>query len=433
MSEGQFNALLRTTSQIALLMLGFFAVILALQTAHAILAPIALAIVLGLVFGPVADRLEARGIPPALSAAMVLLALICVIATAILLLSVPLSEWIGRAPAIWSKMQSELRNWQGPLQSLASLQDQFKSVLGNSGALEVTVQDGNQVVDVALLVPQIAGDILIFLVSLYFYLATRENIRVSILSLCVTRRMRWRTAHIFSDVETKVSRYLLSVTFLNVCVGIAMTIITWGLGLPSPLLWGVCAGVLNYIPYVGQAAMICILLAVGFATQPDLPHILAPVGCYLVVNLIEGQLVFPQFVGHQMTINPFLIFLSIIFWIWIWGPFGSLFAVPMLLVLQSAASNILPTMEVKPRRPVRRTAQMTEKDVVLANAARVIKEKAQDEAAAAAAEEAAKAEADLAKAQAERAEKEKEAAAAAKPARRRRAAKPGGEKPAVAT
>jgi predicted PurR-regulated permease PerM len=426
--------LLRTTSRLSILVLGFFALILALQAAHAILAPISLAIVLGLVFGPIADRLEAGGIRPALSAGMIVLLLICVIATGVLLLTVPLSEWIGRAPAIWAKMQGELRNWQGPLQAVANLQDQLKAALGNGGALEVTVQDGSQVLDVALLAPQIAGDILIFLVSLYFYLATRDGIRISILSLCVTRRMRWRTAHVFSDVEGKVSRYLLSVTFLNICVAIAMTIITWGLGLPSPLLWGVCAGVLNYIPYVGQAAMICILLAVGFATQPDLPHILAPVGCYLVVNLIEGQLVFPQFVGHQMTLNPFLIFLSIIFWIWIWGPFGSLLAVPSLLVLQSMASNILPTKEVKPSRPVRRTANMTDRDVVLANAARAIKEKAEEEAAAAAAVEAEKAAADLAKAQAERAEKEKDAAAAAaKPPRRRRATKPRAEKPAVAT
>jgi predicted PurR-regulated permease PerM len=381
--------MVQTTSRLALLFIGLVVVIFALKSAQAILVPVALAIVIGLMFGPVADRLEARGVPPAISAAVVLISFIVLIALSVLLLSVPLSEWVGRAPAIWAKVQNELTNWQGPLEALASMQDQLKSALGADAAVEVAVADNSQVIDLALIVPIIIGDILIFLVSLYFYLATREQIRVSILSLCVTRRLRWRTAHVFNDIETKVSRFLLSVTFLNVCVGVAMTLITWGLGLPSPLLWGVLAAILNYIPYVGQAVMIVILLAVGFATQSSLAMMLAPVGAYMVVNLIEGQLVFPQFVGRTMTLNPFLIFLTIIFWIWVWGPVGSLMAVPSLLILQSVLGNILPTREVKPRRPVRRTANMTHKDVVLANAAKAIKEQAEDEARAEAAEKAA--------------------------------------------
>jgi predicted PurR-regulated permease PerM len=381
LSEAQFDRLIQTTSRLSLLFLGLVAVVVVLQAAHAILVPVGLAIVVGLMFGPVADRLEARGIPPALSAGFVLISFIALLAMSLFLLAVPLSEWIGRAPQIWAKVQTELINWKEPLAALGSMQDQIKSVLGADQAVEVAVADNSQMLDLALTVPAILGDILIFLVSLYFYLATRENIRVSILALCVTRRLRWRTAHVFNDVESKVSRFLLSVTFLNVCVAIAMTLITWALGLPSPLLWGVIAGILNYIPYVGQAVMIVILLAVGFATQPDMVHVLLPVGGYLIVNLIEGQIAFPAFVGRAMTLNPFLIFLSIIFWIWVWGPAGSLFAVPSLLIVQSVLSNILPSKEVKPRRPVRRTAKMTEKDVVLANAAAAIKEQAEAEAA----------------------------------------------------
>ena len=386
-TEAQFDRMVQTTSRLAMVFIGLVVVIFALKSAQAILVPVSLAIVIGLMFGPVADRLEARGVPPALSAAVVLISFIVLIALGVLLLSVPLSEWIGRAPAIWAKVQVELANWQGPLEAIANMQDQLKEALGADAAVEVAVADNSQMIDLALIVPMIIGDILIFLVSLYFYLATREQIRISILSLCVTRRLRWRTAHVFNDIESKVSRFLLSVTFLNVCVGAAMTLITWGLGLPSPLLWGVLAAILNYIPYVGQAVMILILLAVGFATQPTLPQILAPVGAYMVVNLIEGQMVFPQFVGRTMTLNPFLIFLSIIFWIWVWGPVGSLMAVPSLLIAQSVLSNILPSREVKPRRPVRRTATMTHKDVVLANAARAIKEQAEDEAKAEAASE----------------------------------------------
>lgn len=155
---------------------------------------------------------------------------------------------------------------------------------------------------------------------------------------------------------------------------------------------GILAFVLNYIPYVGQAVMIAILLAVGFATQSDLLLVLAPVLCYFVINFIDGNIAFPVMIGRSVTLNPFLIFLSIVFWIWVWGPVGSLMAVPSLIILQSVLGSILPSKEVRPRRPVRRTRNMTEKDVVLANAARAIKEQAEEQAAreAAAAEAKAK-------------------------------------------
>jgi predicted PurR-regulated permease PerM len=405
LSEAQFDRMLGITSRLGMVFIALLAIIVVLQVGHAILAPVGLALVVGLVFGPIADLLERRGIRPGLSAGLVVLLFLMIIGVGITLLAVPLGEWVARGPAIWQKLQTELVRWQEPLQMLGSLQDQIKSVFGSDETLAVTVEDSNQVIDLAFSLPMFLGDVLIFLGSLYFYLATRESIRISILALCVTRRMRWRAAHIFRDVEGKVSQFLLSVTMLNIGVGVVMTLVTWWLGLPSPLLWGVLAGILNYIPYVGQAVMILILAAVGLGTQPDLPHVLAPIGIYLLVNLIEGQFLFPMIVGHRVTINPFLIFLSIIFWIFVWGPVGSLMAVPALIIVQSIVAHVLPTKEVKPRRPVRRTGNMSTKDVVLANAAKAIREQAEDEAADVAAAETAKADAETAKAEAKDAAK----------------------------
>ena len=105
-----------------------------------------------------------------------------------------------------------------------------------------------------------------------------------------------------------------------------------------------------------------------------------PVGCYLAISFTEGQIVTPQFLGRTMTINPFLIFLSITVWLWTWGPVGGLVAVPSLLIVQSILGHVLPSKQVLPRRPVRRTARMTDNGMVLANAARVIKENAEEEA-----------------------------------------------------
>jgi predicted PurR-regulated permease PerM len=379
MSESQFERLLATAARIAMTLVGIVVLLVALREGQVFLAPVTLAIVIGLMFGPVADRVERFGVPPALSAGVVVLGFIAIIIGAMLLFAMPLSEWIGRAPAIWSRLQEQLANLQGPLQTISAFQEQISSIFAEEGTVEVTVADQGQMIGLAMIAPAIGAQALIFLASLYFFLATRDHIRISVLSLCVSRRMRWRTAHVFQDIEGKVSRYLLSITTINFAVGCAVTLIMWAIGMPSPLLWGALAAVLNYIPYVGQGLMIVILLLVGLGTQTELFNILLPVGCYICINFLEGQIITPQLIGRTMTLNPFLIFLSITFWLWAWGPLGGLLAVPILLITTSMLSHALPSRPLMPSRPVRRTANMTAREELLANTARAIREKRLDE------------------------------------------------------
>lgn len=376
MSESQFERITSNAARIAMVFVGFIGLLFVLQIGQVFLAPVTLAIVIGLMFGPVADRVERFGVPPALSAGIVVLMLIGVIATGVVLFAVPLSDWVARVPMIWNKLQLQLDSLQGPLQTLSAVQEQISGIFGSTNAMAVTVEDGGQVVSLAMLAPAILAQVLIFLASLYFFVATRDHIRISVLSLCVTRRMRWRTAHVFRDVEHKVSRFLLSITFINFCVGCVVSLAMWAIGMPSPILWGAMAAVLNYIPYVGQGVMMLVLLAVGLGTQTGLQHILLPVGCYVAINFVEGQIVTPHFIGRTMTLNPFLIFLSITFWLWAWGPVGGLVAVPTLLIATSVLSHMLPSKPMVPSRPVRRTAEMTDRQELLANTARAIREQA---------------------------------------------------------
>ena len=324
MSESQFERIMGNAARVSLVLIGFLALLFALKAGQVFLAPITLAIVVGLMFGPVADRVEQFGVPPAISAAIVVLMLLSVIAAGTFLFAVPLSEWVARAPMIWNKLQLQLDNLQGPLETLGNIQEQISSVFASDKAMAVTVEDGGEMIGMALIAPAILAQVLIFLASLYFFVATRDHVRISVLSLCVSRRMRWRTAHVFRDVEAKVSRFLLSITFINFCVGCAVSLAMWAIGMPSPILWGAMAAVLNYIPYVGQGVMVLVLLSVGLGTQTSLEGILLPVGCYVAINFVEGQIVTPHFIGRTMTLNPFIIFLSITFWLWAWGPVGGL-------------------------------------------------------------------------------------------------------------
>jgi predicted PurR-regulated permease PerM len=350
MDRAQFENILKNSSQIAILLVGVLAFAVAMALGKFILAPISLAIVIGLMFGPVSDIMEKRGVPSALSAGVVVIAFLALIVMFGMLFAAPISEWVARGPALWVKLQSQLADLREPFAAVGAVQEQLKSAMGeDSAAMTVEVQDGGPMQDVALMVPTLLADILLFLAGLYFFLATRRNMRLTMLSLCFSRRMRWRAAHVFRDVESKVSRFLISATVINLGVGFATFLAMWALGMPSPLLWGGLAAVLNFIPYIGQAIMLVVLFAVGLGTYTDWVPILLPVAAYAAINITADQLIFPHLVGKALTLNPFIIFVSIAFWMWLWGPMGGFVAVPSLLVLQSFIMHVFPSTANVPK------------------------------------------------------------------------------------
>jgi len=368
MTGGQFDRVIGQASRLAVLMTGALALVVALALGKVVLAPISLAIVVGLMFGPVADGLERRRIPSGISAALVVVLFIGVLLLAGALFTAPLLAWIERGPALWARLQSQLVALKAPLETMGAIQDQLKTLMGANAALTVKLQDGGPVQDVALMAPSVLADVLLFLFGLYFFLATRHHIRISVLSLCFSRRVRWRSAHVFRDVELKISRFLLSAAAINSGVGIATALAMWGLGMPSPLLWGAMAAVLNFIPYVGQATMFVVLFGVGLGTQPSILWAIVPVVVYAAINMTADQIVFPHLVGRALTLNPFVIFVSIAFWLWIWGPMGGFVAVPSLLIIQSVIMHIFPTTQNVPKIVRRKLEQKALQDTGEADA-----------------------------------------------------------------
>ena len=332
------------SAQAAVLAMGVVTLLFALHAGRFLLAPVFLAVVVGLMLGPVALQMEKRGIPPSLSAVASVLALILLVGILAIAVAAPLTSWAGRVPQIWSKLQLQLANLSEPLETIRSVRDQIRSVTGESN-VTVSVEDGSAVESMAILAPTLLAQILIFFASLYFFIATRHNTRLTVLRYCSGRRLRWRIAHVFRDVEELVSNYLLAITIINIGLGLAVGIALWLAGVPSAPLWGVMAGLLNFIVYIGPAIMATVLLGVGLASFEGFWGTLTPVMIYLVINGIEAQFVTPLIIGRNMTLNPFLVFLAITFWLWIWGPIGGFVAVPVLLILFAIARNILPGFE----------------------------------------------------------------------------------------
>jgi predicted PurR-regulated permease PerM len=111
-------------------------------------------------------------------------------------------------------------------------------------------------------------------------------------------------------------------------------------GLPHPFLWGMLAAVLNFIPYLGAAIVIATLFVVGLMVFSAFSHALIAPLAYLGITALQGELITPALIGHRLTINPFLVFLSIVCWTWMWGPVGAFLAVPILLCAMVAVRRL---------------------------------------------------------------------------------------------
>lgn len=120
---------------------------------------------------------------------------------------------------------------------------------------------------------------------------------------------------------------------MNLCLGAATVLLTWAVGLPNPLLWGVLAALLNYIPYIGPAIVAATLAVVGLLTYPALGEAFVAPLIFVGIVTIEGQFLTPAFMGRQLELNPFAVFLAIAFCTWLLGPIGAFLAVPLLMAL----------------------------------------------------------------------------------------------------
>ncbi|POR50295.1 AI-2E family transporter [Bosea psychrotolerans] len=310
-------------------------VILATTTLYltkVIALPVTAGVIFGLVLGPLVDWLVRRGIPQHLAAAMVVLLGLGLILFAITLLAVPIAGWSDQAPAMMAALKAKLA-------SVFVFMDEFKraaaTLTGKSGA-ELNVSQGNPLLDIAVSSSAAAGGLLIFVATVYFWLATRRHLKARALRFCLGRGARKSAGAFFEEIETRVARYFGLVTLINLGMGLMSLAIATLAGLPFPIFWGALAFLLNYLAFIGPIIVTVLLLAGALLDAPSLLAAIWPAAAYFVLHLIEGNVVTPVFVGRRLTVSPFLVFICFIFWLWLWGPVGAVLSTPILLVAMVA-------------------------------------------------------------------------------------------------
>ena len=163
----------------------------------------------------------------------------------------------------------------------------------------------------------------IIIVFVIFVLLQRRDIRDRFIRLAGAGDLM-RTTQALEDAGERVARYLLMQLIVNVSYGIPIGIGLWLIGVPYPLLWGMMATVLRFIPYIGPILAATLPIALSIAVAPGWSMLLWTAALFIVLELISNNIVEPWLYGSQTGLSPLAIVLAAIIWTWLWGPMGLL-------------------------------------------------------------------------------------------------------------
>lgn len=319
----------RTAAQSATIGMFIILLVVALSLARPVLLPVASAFVVTMMLGPLSARAERYKIPSLLSAIVLWLLVIAVCYGVIILLGAPAVDWIGKAPEIGRSVQEKLHVLDRPLAALQEMRDALLPS-DKKGSLGVDIMSFVQ--PALLVVTPAISQTFIFFGTLFFMLLGRSQLRRVVVAFFDEREARLRTLKIMNDIEHNLTGYLSVVAVINVAVGICGGVAAWVAGLPDPLAWAVLGFILNFIPYIGALIVEVAMFMVGLVTFPTLTHALLAPLLFLALATLEGHFVTPSIIGHRLTLNPLTVFLSLVFWTWLWGPVGAFLAVPLLIM-----------------------------------------------------------------------------------------------------
>ncbi|HCC80940.1 MULTISPECIES: AI-2E family transporter [unclassified Methylophaga] len=326
--------------------IGIFLLLLLASIAYArsFLVPVALGVLLALVFSPVRRFLERRKLPPVVSALIIVGGLITLIGLGVSSLADPVQSWIKEAPTIGSKLEQKLRGANESAKAVidAGKQiDQLASVENDGEQVQkVSAREPGVLVKLATSVPEILAQMLFTLVLLFFLLASGDMFYEKLVHIMPTFKDKRNAIRISYDIERKLSNYLFAITLINAVLGIAIGVSMWLLGMPNPILFGVLAFAFNFVPYLGAIVGVAIAALVGLLTFDHTGAALLPALAYLTLTIIEGQFATPYFVGRRLEMNPVVIFLSVALWAWLWSIVGMLVAVPLLVAVRTFCEHI---------------------------------------------------------------------------------------------
>lgn len=320
------------------------ALLFALHYAQALVLPVVVAILLTLLLSPCVRAQRRIGIPEPLGAGIVVLALLAVVGTGVYRLAEPAISWVQMAPRGLNELESKVRKLTRPVQEVKEATEKVEAIAamedGKGRPREVVVKGPGLSGIVATNTQKFVTAAVSCIVLLYFLLASGDLFLRKTVRILSRFRDKVRAVEAGREIQRQIGRYFFAMACSSTGLGIATAIAMQLLGLPNPVLWGVLATVLNFIPYVGSMFTTLILTLAAILAFDEVRHIWPVPVVFIVLTTIEGQLVQPIVAGRHLSLNPVLVFGSLLFWGWMWGVAGLLIAVPLLVMFKIICDHV---------------------------------------------------------------------------------------------
>jgi predicted PurR-regulated permease PerM len=342
---------------VALSVIAGVGLILFLQYAQAVLIPVILATLLFYALDPIVDRMQAVRVPRAIGAALVLLVLTLGTGYGLWTLRDDAMAVVEEMPRAAAMVRQSLRQQQrGDAGAIEKLQQAAKEIdktaVAATGPMD---RDPGGVQRVQVVQPFRASDYLMWgsmgaaalaaqmvmiLFLAYFMLVADDLYKRKLVRIAPTLSKKKITVQIVDEIGTQIERFMLVQILTSAIVAVATAAALWWIGLEQPVIWGLVAGVLNSIPYFGPIVVSGGLAIVAFLQFETFHMAFYVAAIAMVITTLEGWLITPTLMGRAASINPAAIFVGILFWSWIWGVWGLVLAVPMLMMTKAVCDRI---------------------------------------------------------------------------------------------
>ena len=347
-SHIELPPVIRRTEFVAFALAGLLliAVVAVLYVAKAFFLPVVMAMVAGTMLSPAATFLEKRHVPRAIGAVLIVIAVTAMVAFVVALIAAPAMEWSSRLPELGVQLKDKLHVFDRPLALWRELQTM---VGGPEGLPSFQIPKFDWVQPTLEFLSPTFAEFLLFFATLILFIASWRDLRRALIMTFGERDARLRTLRILNEIEVHLGNYLLTVTIINIGVGIAAGLVCAVTRMPNPAGLGALAATLNFIPIIGPVAMFAVLAVVGLVAFPTIGGGLAAAIAFAGITFLEGHFVTPTIIGRRLALNALAVFIALAFWTWLWGPMGSFLSSPLLIVGLILKEHLLP--ENSPQLP----------------------------------------------------------------------------------
>jgi predicted PurR-regulated permease PerM len=345
----------------AVTVIAVLALIVALQWSQVVLIPLVIGILLAYALEPLVSSLARVKVPRSVGAAIVLMLFVGAIAGGAYALSGQALQIVRQVPEAAQRLRERFRTQSrtptalGEVQKAASeLQHTAEVASQPDQRRDATARDVQkvQIVEPAfdarsylywggMNLMAAAGQFAVILFLVYFFLVTGDLYKRKIVKIAGPALWQKKlTVQILDEINVQIASFIRVQILTSLLVAIATAAALWWFGVEQYIIWGLLAGIFNTIPYLGPIVVSGGLAIVAFMQFDNVSRAITVALVAFVITSLEGFLLTPTLMGRAARMNPVAIFVGLLFWGWIWGIWGAVLAVPMLMMLKAVCDHI---------------------------------------------------------------------------------------------